>query len=156
MSVARFRPNVTVACIVRYQDKFLLVEEIIDGVKKLNQPAGHLEWGESLPDAAKRELKEEAGIQAEPTGLCGIYLNPTSDKPLTYLRFGFVFELTHLPNCTSTEENIIAWHWLTAEQIIERAGQLRSPAAIQCVQDTLQSKLLPLNILRFTPIATED
>lgn len=57
-----FKPHVTVACIVHAEDKFLVVEETINGKSLWNQPAGHLEADETLAQAAARELWEETGI----------------------------------------------------------------------------------------------
>ena len=61
-----FKPHVTVACVVHAQDKFLIVEETINGKALWNQPAGHLEANETLLQAAERELWEETGIRATP------------------------------------------------------------------------------------------
>ncbi|WP_330236396.1 NUDIX hydrolase [Streptomyces sp. NBC_00566] len=39
-------------------------------------PGGGIDLGESAPDAAIREAKEETGFDVEVTGLVGIYTNP--------------------------------------------------------------------------------
>ena len=49
-----WHPDVTVATVVALKGRLLLVEERIDGQLVLNQPAGHLEPGESLVEAAVR------------------------------------------------------------------------------------------------------
>ena len=55
-----WKPNATVAAIIERDGRFLLVEEdTIDGVR-LNQPAGHLDEGESLVAACIRETLEES------------------------------------------------------------------------------------------------
>lgn len=71
----RYKPNVTVACIIHAinADKYLLVEEWIDAKQCFNQPAGHLEAGESLLHACEREVFEETGLRLTPKGLVGIY-----------------------------------------------------------------------------------
>jgi hypothetical protein len=43
-----WRPHVTVATVVPREGRFLLVEEHVRGCLVLNQPAGHLDPGESL------------------------------------------------------------------------------------------------------------
>ena len=62
----QFKPNTTVAAVIRYDDKYLLVEEIDNGVTVYNQPAGHVEANENLIDAVKREVKEETGLDIMP------------------------------------------------------------------------------------------
>src|SRR5512135_1342045 len=82
-----WRPDVTVACIVPRNGKFLLVEEDVRGERVLNQPAGHLEPDESLPAAAVRETREETGWDVSLTHLVGIYQWANADG--AFLRFTF-------------------------------------------------------------------
>ena len=48
------------AAIIQQNGKFLLVEEETDRGNRYNQPAGHLEDGETLIEAVIRETMEEA------------------------------------------------------------------------------------------------
>ena len=84
-----FKPNVTVACVVQAEGKFLLVDEIIHGRLTLNQPAGHLEANETLIAAARRELFEETGIDAAPQFFMGLHQWQAPDQT-SFLRFCFV------------------------------------------------------------------
>lgn len=59
--------SLTVAGIARRRDAYLLVEERIRGQRYLNQPAGHVEPGETLLDAVIREVREETRFGFEPT-----------------------------------------------------------------------------------------
>ena len=68
------RIDVTVAAIVELDGRFLLVEETVGGALVLNQPAGHVEPGESLAAAVVRETLEETGFRFTPRGIVGIYL----------------------------------------------------------------------------------
>lgn len=95
-----FRPNVTVAAVIRYQDHFLLVEELDRRRHVFNQPAGHLEAGESLYEAACREIKEETGLTLTPDGWLGTYMYQSPYRKFTYLRFCFYCELTTDPENT--------------------------------------------------------
>ena len=60
---SRFKPSVTVAAVITKDfdgiQKFLLVEEETRDGLKLNNPAGHLDSGESLIQACARETLEE-------------------------------------------------------------------------------------------------
>ena len=51
-------PPVTVAAVIERGGKLLFVQEVIDGRLVLNQPAGHLDPGESLIEACRREVLE--------------------------------------------------------------------------------------------------
>jgi len=147
----RFRPNVTVAAVIRWQDRFLLVEERDHGHQVFNQPAGHLEAGENLIEAACREIREETGLTLHPDGWLGTYIYSSPYRKLTYLRFCFYCELTqdpgaHLPQ--DPDNDIIACHWLTEPEIRALGHKLRSPLVLECMEDYLQGVRLPLSSLK--------
>ncbi|MGL6070651.1 NUDIX domain-containing protein, partial [Craterilacuibacter sp.] len=106
----RFKPNTTVAAIIERDGRFLMVEENTREGVRYNQPAGHLEKGESLLEAVCREVREETGYAFTPQGLVGIYL--AQGEP-TYLRFAFFGLASPSPITTQLDEGIIAAHWLT-------------------------------------------
>ena len=54
-----WKPSVTVAAIIERDGQFLLVEEETSDGIRFNQPAGHLDPGESLIEAVSRETLEE-------------------------------------------------------------------------------------------------
>ena len=148
MSEEQFKPNTTVATVVTFQDKFLLVEEIENGLRVFNQPAGHIEADENLLAAAKRELHEETNIVAEPEYLSGIYYFHRPDLSLYYLRFCFVIQLDSLPETYPNDDDIIATHWLTYDEIIARKEQLRSPMVLECIDDFLAGNKICLSNLK--------
>jgi len=142
-----WKPNVTVAAILEQDGKFLLVEEHTSQGTLFNQPAGHLEPGESLLAAVVRETLEESAYEFEPQHLIGIYRwhSPASDT--TYLRFAFTGHiLAHHPH-QALDEGVIRASWMAPEEI--RAGQAhhRSPLVLRCVEDYLSGKRYPLELL---------
>ena len=68
-----WKPNVTVAAVIERDGKFLMVEEQTDDGIRYNQPAGHLDEGESLLQACRREVLEETAWHFEPRELIGVY-----------------------------------------------------------------------------------
>jgi 8-oxo-dGTP pyrophosphatase MutT (NUDIX family) len=84
-----WKPSVTVAAVIERHGRFLLVQEKVDGELVLNQPAGHLDPGESLIAACRREVMEETAHRFEPAGLVGIYRWRHATKDVTFLRFCF-------------------------------------------------------------------
>ena len=140
-------PRVTVAAVVRQNDQYLLVEEHASGQTVLNQPAGHLEDGESLVEAVKREVLEETARHFEPSGLIAIYRYPLPEKNRTYLRFCFAGSVGEPVPGLALDPDITDTHWIGLAQIKNRQDQLRSPMVIQCIEDFLCKPLLPLDTL---------
>jgi len=93
----RWKPSVTVAAIVERRQggarEFLLVEEETPEGLRLNNPAGHLDPGESPEQAVMREALEETARVFTPTGVVGIYLSrftrPARGEDVTYLRIAY-------------------------------------------------------------------
>jgi phosphatase NudJ len=144
----QFKPNTTVAVVVAYKDKFLLVEEKEHGKTVYGQPAGHIEPNENLISAAERELQEETGLSYSPNYLCGIYYHYRQSLNLYYLRFCFVIELESQASCQPKDEDIIACHWFTLAEIKAKSAQLRSPLVLECIEDYLSGKKIPLSHLK--------
>lgn len=148
-----WKPSVTVAAIVEHQGKFLMIEELTTDGIKLNQPAGHLDQGETPASGAIREALEESAWEIEPFGLLGIYLSrytsARTGDDVTYLRFAFAAKaLQHHPN-QPLDEGIIRSLWMTPEELEATQHQHRSPLVLQCVKDFLawqagQRALTPL------------
>ena len=142
-----WKPRTTVAAICERDGRFLLVREAVGGEIVYNQPAGHLDPGESLLEAVRREMLEETRYRFEPTALQGIYRfcpNPASNK--TYLRFLFRGEIGERVD-GPLDDGIIAAEWLDYEQICACRAQHRSPMVLQCVRDFLAGPGYPLEII---------
>ncbi len=143
-----WKPHVTVAAVVQRDGKFLLVEEETEAGLAFNQPAGHLEEGESLIDAVAREALEETAYHFKPTHLVGIYnwTHPTKDDA-TYLRFAFAGELRGYEAGRPLDDGIVAARWLTLDEVRATQGRHRSPLILQCIEDFMAGKKFPLDLL---------
>jgi len=146
-----WRPSVTVAAIIEQDRRFLLVEENTPQGLRINQPAGHLEFGETLLQAVVRETLEETAHDFRPTALLGLYLLPTGATPAdtTYLRVAFIGELGAEDPRRVLDVGIIRTLWLTRAQIAERADALRSPLVLHCVDDYLAGQRASLDLLHW-------
>jgi len=133
----QFKPNATVAAVIVHQNKFLLVEELEDGKRVFNQPAGHLEANENLITAVEREVLEETGLALTPDYVSGIYYFHRPEINLYFLRFCFVIELDDYLKSAPQDDEIIDTHWLTLEEIKEKSLQLRSTMVLECIEDYL-------------------
>jgi 8-oxo-dGTP pyrophosphatase MutT (NUDIX family) len=143
-----WKPSVTVAAVIERGGKFLLIQERISGGLVLNQPAGHLDPGESLAAACRREAMEETAHHFEPTALVGIYRWRDPRKDFTFLRFAFRGNVGAAENLPLDKE-IVAVHWLTPDEIRERKAEHRSPLVQKCVDDFLAGNSFPLAV--FSP-----
>ena len=142
-----WRPSVTVAAIIERGGRFLLVEEIADGRRVLNQPAGHLDPGESLVGACRREVLEETAHHFEPAGLVGVYRWHYAPQDVTFLRFCFRGNLLKEDFSRTLDKEIVALHWLTAGELKSRSSEHRSPLVQKCVDDFLAGRNFPLELL---------
>ncbi len=144
-----WRPNVTVAAVVPHDDRYLTVREQVQGRIMLNQPAGHLEEGETLLEAVKREVLEETAWTFEPRFLIGVYLYRQPD--VTYLRFCFGGDCREFHANRALDDGIIEASWMTRDELQDNANSLRSPLVLHCVDDFLAGHAHPLEILNHWP-----
>ncbi|PID50567.1 MAG: NUDIX hydrolase [Proteobacteria bacterium] len=146
-----WKPRVVVACVLEQEGRFLLVEEMINGVQVINQPAGHVEYGESLIEAARRETLEETGYYFEPAALLGVLLLNSPDPDRVYLRFNFTGELCGKAENYQTDPDIIATHWLTPTEIRQHPRlSPRNDLVFQSIDLYERGVRLPLDSLVFT------
>ena len=142
-----WRPSVTVAAILERDGRFLFVEEMQEGRRVLNQPAGHLDPGETLVAAFAREVMEETAHRFEPTALVGIYRWYYKPADVTFLRFCFSGSLFEFDTTRTLDKEIVALHWLTPAELKQRSAMHRSPLVQQCLDDHLAGKRFPLDVL---------
>ena len=143
-----WKPNVTVAALIERGGRFLLVEEETDDGLRFNQPAGHLDEGESLVAACAREALEETAWGFTPTALVGVYQWTRPQGDITYLRFAFSGELGAHEEGRALDSGILRAVWMTPYEIRASADRHRSPLVSQCVSDYLAGRRFPLDIVR--------
>jgi 8-oxo-dGTP pyrophosphatase MutT (NUDIX family) len=141
-----WKPDVTVAAVIERDGHFLLVEERIRGKLVFNQPAGHLEDGESLQQAVIRETLEETAWHFAPEALVGIYLW-RSPRAHTTLRFAFTGSVSGFDAARKLDPPVLAAHWLTKQEVAARGAHLRTVLVTRCIEDFLSGRRLPLTVL---------
>jgi phosphatase NudJ len=150
-----WKPSVTVAAVIEKDGRFLLVEEETAEGLKLNNPAGHLDPGESPVEGCAREALEESAYQFTPTALLGVYLGRSArnsrGEDTTYLRLAFCGELgAHDPD-RALDTGIVRTLWLTAQELRASAARHRSPLVLKCVEDYLAGTRYPLSVIYTDP-----
>ena len=151
----RWRPSVTVAAVIERDGRYLLVEEdTADGVR-LNNPAGHLDPGESPLEAVVRETLEETAHAFSPTALVGIYLSrftrPARGEDVTYVRFAFTGSVGERIAGRALDAGIHRTLWLTSDEMRAEAARMRSPLVLRCLDDHLAGRRFPLDLLATAP-----
>jgi len=141
------RIDVTVAAVIEQSGRYLLVEERVGDTLVFNQPAGHLEPGESLLEAIVREVGEETGFAFHPHALVGVYLWQCAAER-SYLRACFMGRADPPAAAPRLDEGIVATHWLTREQLLHPKRALRSPLVLRCIDDFRGGASFPLECLR--------
>lgn len=142
-----WKPHVVAATVVERDGRFLFVEEDIDGARVLNQPAGHLDPGETLIAAAVRETLEETAWHISVTSLVGVYLLETEIPGKSFLRFCFAAIPERHEPARPLDKEIVATHWLTPGELATTAIRHRSPLVARAVEDYLAGHRHPLTLL---------
>ena len=153
----RWKPSVTVAAVIAKDfdgiEKFLLVEEETRDGLKLNNPAGHLDPGESPEQGCARETLEETAFHFTPTAIVGVYLSrferaqPEGLLDITYLRFAYCGELGANVQGQALDDGIVRTLWLSADEVRASVGSHRSPLLLKCMEDYLAGRRYPLDMV---------
>ncbi len=146
-----WKPELTVAAVVAQRGRFLLVEERVARGRVFNQPAGHVEGGETLVEAVVRETLEETAWHFEPQFVLGIYLwkNPVTTR--SYLRVAFGGVVREHEAARDLDTGIVRTHWFSRSQLLAQVSRLRSPLVMRCVDDWLAGVRYPLSLLHQVP-----
>ena len=154
----RWRPSVTVAAVIsdgpgspHQPARYLLVEEHTFEGLRLNNPAGHLDAGESPQQGVVREALEETARVFTPEALLGVYLSrfqrEATGEDITYLRLAYCGSVgAEMPGLT-LDTGIVRTLWLTAQEIRASANRHRSPLVLQCLEDHLAGRRYPLDLV---------
>jgi 8-oxo-dGTP pyrophosphatase MutT (NUDIX family) len=152
----RWKPSVTVAAIIERMHaggrQYLLVEEETAEGVRLNNPAGHLEAGESPEQAVAREALEETARVFVPEALAGIYLarfvRPARDEDVTYVRFAYGGSAGDADPARTLDEGILGTHWMTIEELRACRERHRSPLVLEGIEDWAAGRRYPLGLVR--------
>jgi ADP-ribose pyrophosphatase YjhB (NUDIX family) len=151
----RFAPSVTVAGVIEHAGRYLLVEEHTAEGLKLNNPAGHLEQGESPVEAVCREVLEETACHFEPTHFLGVYLarfvrqTPQAEtQDITYLRLAYVGRAGPQDATRLLDQGIVRTLWMTRDEVAQNLPRLRSPLVLRCIDDHAAGVRWPLSAVQ--------
>lgn len=142
-----WKPHATVACVIEQDGKFLFVEEISHGEKVINQPAGHLEDGETIIAGALREVMEETAWEVEITELIGFYIFRPAQNNSTYHRYCFAAKPVRRLENQPLDSDILQTHWLSYDEMLSGEYNLRSPLVRQAVEDYRDGQRYPLEFI---------
>jgi 8-oxo-dGTP pyrophosphatase MutT (NUDIX family) len=151
----RWKPSVTVAAIASRPragaaglDEYLIVEEHTPEGLRLNNPAGHLDPGESPAEAAAREALEETACTFVPDRLVGIYLarfeRPATREDVTYLRLAFAGTASPADPARALDDGIVRTLWMTIDELRASRQRHRSSLVLRCVEDAAAGCSVPL------------
>lgn len=145
----RWKPSVTVAAIIERDGRYLLVEEETPEGLRLNNPAGHLDPGESPEQGVARETLEETAFQFTPTALVGMYLSrfqrESTGEDVTYLRFAYCGELGAFDAARTLDTGIVRTLWMAPDELRASASRHRSPLVLRCIEDHLAGQRFAMN-----------
>lgn len=159
MSADRWRPSTTVAAVIEHQGRYLLVEEHTPEGLRLNNPAGHLEPGESPEQGVVREVLEETARVFTPQALLGLYLarfqrpatGSAAAEDVTYLRLAYTGHVGDALPGRTLDHGIVRTLWLTLDEVRASAARHRSPLVQRCIDDHAAGVRHPLALVVADP-----
>ena len=143
-----WQPHVVVAAVVEREGRYLVVEELINGELRLNQPAGHWDEGETLLEGVIRETLEEAAWDIRPTHFLGVYAWQPEGLPYPFVRFAFAADaLRHYPD-RALDTGILRAVWMSKQELEARRDIHRGPSVLQCIEDYEARRFFPLSVIQ--------
>lgn len=141
--------HLTVAVVVENRGRFLMVRERdYLGKERINQPAGHVEPGESVFDAALRETLEETRWRIQLVHALGVSEFRAPDGAL-YLRHSFSGRALEECQDAELDKDILEARWMSLDDIRTSADQHRSPMVWNDLQRYLNGNGVPLDAFYF-------
>jgi 8-oxo-dGTP pyrophosphatase MutT (NUDIX family) len=151
----RWKPSVTVAAIIERDGRYLLVEEHTPEGLKLNNPAGHLDPGESPQQGVVREALEETARVFTPDRLVGVYLarmqRASTGGDITYLRFAYGGNVGEADPTLTLDTPIVRTLWMSLHEVRASVARHRSPLVLQCIEDFAAGRRYPLELVTTHP-----
>lgn len=142
------RPELTVAAVIERDGRFMFVEERVGGRLVINQPAGHVEPGETLLQAVCRETLEETAWTFLPEAVVGIYLWSRGAGQQTFLRVAYSGHCSGHDQHRVLDTGIERVIWLARDELLARTPQLRSPMVLRAVDDYQAGISYPVDLIR--------
>ncbi len=147
----RWKPNVTVAAVIEREGRFLLIEEHTPEGLRLNNPAGHLDPGESPQEGVVREVLEETACVFTPQAVVGIYLGrfqrPARGEDVTYLRITFAGAVGEPLPDRALDRGIVRTLWMTLADVRASTACHRSTMVLQSIEDHVAGRRYPLALI---------
>lgn len=141
-------PELTVAAVIEQNGRFMMVEERVSGRLVLNQPAGHVEPGETLAEAVIREALEETAWTFVPEATIGVYLWGRDEGSNPFLRVAFSGRCVAHDGRRKLDEGIERVLWLSRQDLVARTAQLRSPMVMRAVEDYERGIRYPVDLFQ--------
>ena len=136
------------ASVVVQRDSRILcvVEGRSDNFGLLNLPGGHLEHGEKLADCARREAREEAGLEVELTGLLGVYTG-LLDSGVHAVRFVFLADAGGSEPIAGDDIDDVVWRSVSELRSLEAEELVSSAMFRRILEDVRSGVSWPLDVL---------
>lgn len=132
--------------VIEQEGKYLLIQEAREDVRgKWNIPAGGQDPGETISEAAKREIREECGLSVELTGVCQIRSWRSAINTVITIIFSTKIvggEINFNP------DEILDAKWFTYDEILAMKPELRSADFLIGAVDNLRNhKVAPIDVV---------
>jgi 8-oxo-dGTP pyrophosphatase MutT (NUDIX family) len=141
--------QIIVAGVLERDGRYLVIEEMVDGRRLINQPAGRLQIGESALEGAIRETREESGYGFIPNALVGVYHWHNVEQRTIFLRLAFTGELIDQYDAKPSDPNTLEVRWLSIPELEREVHRHRSPFVLQAARDHAAGKRYPLDLVSF-------